>query len=363
LTINFSRSRTGVLSGVMPSGVILRGYLPRRRNPVANRFVAAIFATLAVLIISTLGTTQWVSADGGTTGGTTVPDPPPPPSTLDAPRHVIAKAGDASAAVAWNRPAGEDLVIDGYVVTADPSGITVETVHPDTLVIVEGLTNGTEYTFTVVAFNGDGFGEVSESSNAVTPKEKLRLDEDKLERLREHLRKQAREAKERLHKAQERAREQLEKQQDRIDDWLHKQNDRANKHLDKVTDKANRQEAKQVEKANDWFEKLKQQLRKKVQRAEGTDRYDDMVERAEEQVDKAKDKLDDRLEKSAERTEKRIDKAEETVEKRLQKAEEHAERKIEQTEERFTKKITKLEERLQDLLERLRKLWLKRSAG
>ncbi len=331
-------------------------------NPVSNRFIAAILATFAALIITTFGSGQWASADGGTT----VPDPEPDPpasSTLGAPRHVLAKAGDESAAVAWNRPAGENLVIDGYVVTADPSGIVFETTHDDTLVIVEGLENGTEYTFTVVAFNGDGRGAVSEPSNPVTPEEGLELNEEQLDRLRAHLRKLAHEAKERLDNAKERAREQLAKSKHRIDEWLHKQRERAGKHLDKKIEKARQQENRKVEHADKWLEHLKAQLRKKVERAEGTDRYEEVKERAVEKLHNAEEKVDDRLEQSREKALDRIEKAKENTEKRIRKAGEKAGNILERAEQRLTDKVSKFEDRLHELLRRLRQLWLERAEG
>ncbi|MBN4064682.1 fibronectin type III domain-containing protein [Dehalococcoides mccartyi] len=347
--MNFSRSNPGILSAISST-----------TKPIPNRFIAAMLATLVALVISTLGTNQWASADSGNT----VPDPDPTP-TIGAPRHVVARAGDESAAVAWNKPAetDHDIDIDGYVVIADPSGITVQTDDDDTLVIVEGLENGTEYTFTVVAFNEDGRGAISEPSNPVTPEEGRELDEDQLERLREHLRKLAHEASERLHKAEEKAREQLAKHQDRIDGWLDKQRMRANDHLDKKTEKAREQDQNKTDKARDWFERLKEQLAKKLERAEGTDRYDELRDRAEATLDKAEHKLVDRLEDSREQTEARIAKAEETVERRIEKAEARAENQIQRTEERLSNNVSKMKERLQDLLRRLRAHWLEQSAN
>ncbi len=125
--MNFSR----YFSGVRETGTAVSG----GANPLSNRFIAAMLATLAALIISTVGSGQWASADSGTT----VPDPDPPPtSTLGAPRHVIAKAGDASAAVTWVKPAesDEEVEIDGYIVTASPSGITVETDDDDDMLVI-----------------------------------------------------------------------------------------------------------------------------------------------------------------------------------------------------------------------------------
>ena len=144
--MNFSRSHTCVI------------------NPVANRFLAAALATFAALILSVFGSSQWASADGSSTGPDTDPSPA---STPGAPRHVTALPGDESAAVTWFKPAvGETEIaeIDGYVITENPSGISVVTPANDMLVIVEGLENGIEYTFTVVASNADGAGEISEPS-------------------------------------------------------------------------------------------------------------------------------------------------------------------------------------------------------
>jgi hypothetical protein len=344
--MNFSRSQTGTTSGIF--------------SPVSNRLFTALLATFAALIISVLGTTQWASADGGTT----VPDPDPPPAptpSLNAPRHVTAIAGDESAAVAWGKPAESDIEVGeiiGYVVNAHPSDIFVETRADDTLVIVEGLENGVEYTFTVVAFNEDGRGVVSDPSNPVTPEEGLELNEEKLERLRNHIHKLIREAKERLNKAKERAREQLEKNKHRIDGWLTKQTDRANDHLTKTIEKANEQDQRKTVKARSWLDRLKLQLSKKLERAEGTDRYDDVAARVAEATDKAEHKLVDRLDNSREKTEARIAKAEESTERRIHKAEEHAENSLAKTEQRLSEKISKFSDRLQELLRRLRQLWL-----
>jgi len=358
-TMNFSRSSLGSDSGAAPEATTA---VTSAGSPVSSRFIAAMLATFAALIISLLGSSQWASADSGDT----VPDPEPPStSTLDEPRFVTAKPGDESAAVAWVKPApGDDEIsIDGYIVTASPSGITAETTADDTLVIVEGLENGTEYTFTVVAFNDDGAGAVSEPSNPISPEEGLELNEEELERLRAHLRKLAHEARERLEKAKERAREQLQKNEERIAEWLAKQNDRANRHLNKITDKANDQHDRKAGKARDWYSRLQDQLAKQLERAEGTERYEELRARAEEKLEGASEKLSDRLEKSREQTDRRIAKAEDQVEKRIDRAEERAENTLARAEERLTKNVERMQSRLHDLLQRLRNLWIERAAN
>ena len=319
-------------------------------NPISNRFLAAIVATIAALTISVFGSGQWASADSGATVPETDPAHVP-----GAPRHVTARPGDGAAAVAWIEPAG-DVHINGYVVTADPSGISVETTHDDKLVIVEGLENGVEYTFTVVAFNDAGLGEVSEPSNPVIPEEGLELDEEKLERLREHLRKLAHEVKERLQNAEERAREKLEETKGRIHDRLEQQTNLAREFIEKTRAQARDRRERQVGQARNWYDRLKDQLRQRLERAEGTDRYDELSDRATETLDRAHEKLADRIEKSDERSMARIARAEETVKHRLEKANEQAENAIKRTQHRLTRRISKLQDRLHDLLQRLARI-------
>ncbi|MDG0866657.1 fibronectin type III domain-containing protein [Candidatus Lucifugimonas marina] len=357
--MNFSRSTSEIDSATTPGTLAA---VTGTRNPLSNRFIAAMLATFAALLILLLGSSQWASADSGSTA----PDPDPPPtSTLGEPRFVTAKPGDESAAVAWVKPApGEDEIsVDGYIVTANPSGITAETTSDDTLVIVKGLENGVEYTFTVVAFNENGQGAVSEPSNPVTPEAGIELNEEQLERLRAHLRKLAHEARERLEKAKVRAREQLEKNQTRIGEWLTKHNDRANEHLNKITDKANRQNEHKSEKARDWYSKLQEQLAKHLERAEGTERYEELRARAAEKLEDAGEKLADRLEKSQEQTDRRVAKAEEQTQKRIDRAEERAENSLGRAEERITRNVERMQGRLHDLLQRLRNLWIERAAN
>jgi Fibronectin type III domain len=98
------------------------------------------------------------------------PVTPAPPTVADAPTGVVAAAGDSQASVQWTAPAsdGGSPIID-YTVTSDPGALTATSVGPATSATVLGLTDGTAYTFTVVATNGVGDSASSEPSNQVTP--------------------------------------------------------------------------------------------------------------------------------------------------------------------------------------------------
>jgi hypothetical protein len=87
----------------------------------------------------------------------------------DAPTHAVATAGNGLASVAWMPPAKTGgAAITGYTVTATPGGAKATTTGAANAV-VNGLTNGDSYTFTVHATNSVGSGPESQASNAVTP--------------------------------------------------------------------------------------------------------------------------------------------------------------------------------------------------
>jgi hypothetical protein len=97
-----------------------------------------------------------------------------PPSAPGAPTNVSATAGNQSATVSWTAPSNGGSAITSYAITPY-IGTTAQTPTvvsgspPATIATVAGLTNGTAYTFTVMATNGVGTGPESVASNSVTP--------------------------------------------------------------------------------------------------------------------------------------------------------------------------------------------------
>jgi len=86
-----------------------------------------------------------------------------------APTNVVAVAGSGQATIVFTAPASNGASITGYTATSSPGGITGTSVGNNTVIVVTGLTNGVNYTFTVTATNSAGTSAVSNASNSATP--------------------------------------------------------------------------------------------------------------------------------------------------------------------------------------------------
>jgi hypothetical protein len=84
------------------------------------------------------------------------------------PTNAIASAGNGQATITFTAPTDNGgSPIAGYVVTSVPGNVTAT--GTGTTITVNGLTNGTTYSFIIKAINAVGISLASESSNAITP--------------------------------------------------------------------------------------------------------------------------------------------------------------------------------------------------
>jgi hypothetical protein len=131
-------------------------------------------ATITMTVPAGSFTNAPITVDGvggwGEVGVLNPASPPEPTPAVPAgpPTDVIGVAGDASASVRWAAPTSTgSFPVTNYQVMSSPSGgmclSTVLTCE------VNGLRNGTDYTFTVRALTGAGWGSWSTPSNVVTP--------------------------------------------------------------------------------------------------------------------------------------------------------------------------------------------------
>jgi len=159
------------------------GSLAANGGPTDTFLPASFYGNpiLGVIPDPTLGLCPTVDQRGDSSSGAcdagSVEVPPPPPP-LNAPGTPVASAGDGSATVSWAPPTSDGgLPVTSYTVTPTPGcstcgGLGVSSAgvgQPATVTEVTGLTNGTQYTFTVTATNSAGPGPPSGASNPVTP--------------------------------------------------------------------------------------------------------------------------------------------------------------------------------------------------
>lgn len=118
--------------------------------------------TFTVVAINSVGNSNSSTASSSVT----------PRTIPGAPTGVTATSGNAQVSLSWNAPASNGgATISGYKVTSSPAVTPPAgcTNTANTSCTFTGLTNGTSYTFTVVATNVAGDSVASSASSAVIP--------------------------------------------------------------------------------------------------------------------------------------------------------------------------------------------------
>jgi Domain of unknown function (DUF4082)/Fibronectin type III domain/Bacterial Ig domain len=162
-------------SGAFSSAAVTNGPLTAIANATSPNGVYA-YAKQSTFPTSNFNSSNyWVDVDfqpgtggGGGGGGST------PPS---APAGVTATPASSEAGVSWTAPSNTGgSPITGYTVTpfaGGTAGTPVSASATATSATVGGLTNGTAYTFTVIATNSSGPSPASSASAAVTPEDTI----------------------------------------------------------------------------------------------------------------------------------------------------------------------------------------------
>jgi Domain of unknown function (DUF4082)/Fibronectin type III domain/Bacterial Ig domain len=101
---------------------------------------------------------------------------PATPSAPEAPEGIAATVATDQAQVSWTTPGNDGSPITGYTITPYIGAAAQTPVKVGASVnsaLLTGLTNGTSYTFTVLATNAIGNGEQSQHSAAATPRDTI----------------------------------------------------------------------------------------------------------------------------------------------------------------------------------------------
>ena len=154
-------------SSVLEASSTSQGFLPPRMTYFQRTQIASPVAGLTIWCIN-CGASGEIQVFNGTTW-TNVVGGQASLVLPDAPTNPVATVGNAQASVAFTAPVSDGgSTITGYTVTSSPGNITAT--GASSPLVVTGLTNGTAYTFSVVATNAAGNSVASAASAAVTPR-------------------------------------------------------------------------------------------------------------------------------------------------------------------------------------------------